>query len=103
MIESLDIVLKEIYNDDKVSILEYMKIRDLADKKMQVLIDKYGKHNSITAFQKSVDITMQLLQESILLLKSKKPCEQEKLIIQEALEAQVKYLQVGWQLVNNLF
>lgn len=52
MVSTLDDLLEEIYSDNRVSVNEYMQIRDFADEKMQVLINRFGKHNSLTAFQK---------------------------------------------------
>lgn len=46
---------------------------------------------------------MQLLQRSIIILKEKRVSDDEKIVIKEALQAQIKCLQIGWELLEELF
>jgi len=100
--KSLENLLKDIYQDDNVSISEYMALRDDADQRMNRVIEEFGSHNSLTAFQKSMDVTMQLLQQSILQTKKASLSDTGAAIVKDALTAQIEYLRAGSLLALNL-
>jgi len=69
--KSLEQLLDDIYKDDNVSFVEYKTLRDDADRRMDAVIKEFGLHNNVTAFQKAIDVAMQLLQTSV--IDAKKP------------------------------
>lgn len=69
--KTLEQMLLEIYQDGSVSVTEYRQLRDNADERMAAVINEFGQHNNITAFQKAMDVAMQLLQLSV--IDAKKP------------------------------
>jgi len=69
--KTLEELINEIYQDGNVSIGEYKALRDDADRRMNAVVQQFGQHNNVTAFQKAVDVAMQLLQTSV--IDAKKP------------------------------
>lgn len=60
-----------IYQDGRITNAEFQMIRDEADNRFDALLECYDKNNSLSAFQKSADVTVQLMQESFFILKKK--------------------------------
>ena len=100
--KSLEELITDIYKDDKVSVPEYRTLRDDADRRMAAVIKEFGLHNNITAFQKSIDVAMQLLQTSVIDAKKAKLTDTGEAIVKDALTAQVEYLRAGSQLALHL-
>lgn len=100
--KSLEELITDIYKDDNVSVPEYRALRDDADRRMAAVIKEFGLHNNITAFQKSVDVAMQLLQTSVIDAKKAKLTDTGEAIVKDAVTAQVEYLRAGSQLVLRL-
>jgi hypothetical protein len=100
--KSLEALIGEIYADGRVSIAEYMRLRDDADRRMEKVIAEFGMHNSITAFQKSMDVTMQLLQLSILQARKDTLTDTGKAAVRDAVSAQAEYLRAGCALALQL-
>jgi len=94
----LNRILDRIYADNKVSNIEFQALRDKADEKYSVLTKKYQGNNDISAFQKSADVTVQLMQNSFLDIKKseklKKLTEEDKATIREAFKYQIAYMVV---------
>lgn len=61
-----------IYEDNKVSNVELQFIRDVADEKIEALFKRLGENNNLSAFQKSMDVSVQLMQNAFLILKRKR-------------------------------
>jgi hypothetical protein len=100
--KSLEESLKEIYKDDHVSFCEYITLRDDADRRMAAVIQEFGLHNNVTAFQKAMDVAMQLLQTSVRDAKKLKLTATGEAIVKDAVTAQVEYLRAGSHLVLSL-
>ncbi|MGY2270752.1 MULTISPECIES: hypothetical protein [Pseudomonas] len=100
--KSLEELITDIYKDDNVSVTEYRTLRDDADRRMAAVIKEFGLHNNITAFQKSIDVAMQLLQTSVIDAKKAKLTDTGEAIVKDAVTAQVEYLRAGSQLVLRL-
>lgn len=81
-----------IYKDGRVTNAEFQMIRDEADKKFDSLLEQYGKNNSLSAFQKSADVTVQLMQESFFIMKKKAETAEQKEEIKDAFNAQMNYM-----------
>ncbi len=62
----LEELINEIYQDGNVSVVEYRALRDDADRRMDAVVREFGQHNNVTAFQKAMDVAMQLLQSAVL-------------------------------------
>ena len=100
--KTLETLLNEIYQDDNVSFVEYKTLRDEADRRMDAVIREFGLHNNVTAFQKAIDVAMQLLQTSVIDAKKDKLTDTGEAIVKDALTAQVEYLRAGSQLALHL-
>lgn len=100
--KSLEELITDIYKNDKVSVPEYRTLRDDADRRMAAVIKEFGLHNNITAFQKSIDVAMQLLQTSVIDAKKAKLTDTGEAIVKDAVTAQVEYLRAGSQLALRL-
>ncbi|MDP1293494.1 hypothetical protein Q6296_27085, partial [Klebsiella variicola] len=85
-------MLTDIYKDDRVSFVEYSTLRDDADRRMAAVIKEFGLHNNVTAFQKAMDVAMQLLQTSVIDAKKAELTDTGEAIVKDALTAQVEYL-----------
>ncbi|OBU09724.1 hypothetical protein [Morganella psychrotolerans] len=84
-----------IYKDGHITNTEFQMIRDEADKKFDSLLEQYGKNNSLSAFQKSADVTVQLMQESFFIMKKKTEAAEtaeKKEEIKDAFNAQINYM-----------
>lgn len=100
--KSLEEMINEIYKDGSVSISEYTQLRDNADCRMETLIKEFGKHNNFTAFQKSMDVSMQLLQLAVLDAKKANLTDLGEAIVKDAITSQVEYLRAGSHLALRL-
>ncbi|GLX88766.1 hypothetical protein [Pseudomonas weihenstephanensis] len=100
--KTLEQMLLEIYKDDRVSFTEFKQLRDSADERMDRVIEHFGQHNNMTAFQKSMDVTMQLLQLSVIDAKNGKLSDTGEAIVKDAITAQVQYLRAGSELALRL-
>ncbi|PQZ86652.1 MULTISPECIES: hypothetical protein [Pseudomonas] len=100
--KSLETLITDIYQDDNVSVTEYRTLRDDADRRMAAVVKEFGLHNNVTAFQKAVDVAMQLLQTSVIDAKKAKLTDTGEAIVKDAVTAQVEYLRAGSQLALRL-
>ncbi|MCF5665189.1 hypothetical protein AB6N16_03560 [Pseudomonas marginalis] len=100
--KSLETLITDIYQDDNVSFTEYRALRDDADRRMASVIEEFGLHNNVTAFQKSIDVAMQLLQSSVIDAKKARLTDTGEAIVKDAVTAQVEYLRAGSQLALRL-
>lgn len=100
--KSLETLITDIYQDDNVSFTEYRTLRDDADRRMASVIEEFGLHSNVTAFQKSIDVAMQLLQTSVIDAKKARLTDTGEAIVKDAVTAQVEYLRAGSQLALRL-
>jgi hypothetical protein len=100
--KSLEELINAIYQDDNVSFVEYKALRDNADCRMAAVIKECGLHNNMTAFQKAIDVAMQLLQTAVIDAKKSTLTDTGEAIVKDAVTAQVEYLRAGSQLALRL-
>ena len=100
--KTLEQMLLDIYNDGSVSFTEYQQLRDNADERMEAVIHEFGLHNNITAFQKAMDVAMQLLQLSVIDAKKAKLTDTGEAIVKDAIVAQVEHLRAGSEMALRL-
>ncbi|OIN48882.1 hypothetical protein BLL37_26445 [Pseudomonas azotoformans] len=100
--KSLEELITDIYQDGNVSVTEYRTLRDDADRRMAAVIKEFGLHNNVTAFQKSIDVAMQLLQTSVIDAKKARLTDTGEAIVKDAVTAQVEYLRAGSELALRL-
>jgi hypothetical protein len=85
-------LLANIYEDQSLSNLEFQKLRDEADVKVNVLASQYPQSTNLIEFQKAADETVQLMQTGILGFKKQKLGAPAKAAVQEAYAFQVAYI-----------
>jgi hypothetical protein len=100
--KTLEEMINEIYQDGRVSVVEYRKLRDYADRRMDAVVREFGLHNNLTAFQKAMDVVMQLMQSSIIDAKKAKLTDTGEAIVKDAVVAQIEYLRAGSHLALHL-
>ena len=100
--KTLEEMINEIYQDGRVSVVEYRKLRDDADRRMDAVVREFGLHNNLTAFQKAMDVVMQLMQSSIIDAKKAKLTDTGEAIVKDAVVAQIEYLRAGSHLALHL-
>lgn len=100
--KSLEEMISEMYQDGRVSFVEYKALRDDADRRMDAVVREFGLHNNVTAFQKAMDVAMQLLQLAIIDAKNAKLTDTGEAIVKDAVVAQVEYLRAGRDLALHL-
>jgi len=100
--KSLEELITDIYQDGTVSVTEYRTLRDDADRRMDAVIKEFGLHNNVTAFQKSIDVAMQLLQTTVVDAKKARLTDTGEAIVKDAVTAQVEYLRAGSELALRL-
>jgi hypothetical protein len=100
--KTLEELINEIYQDGNVSVVEYRALRDDADRRMDAVVREFGQHNNVTAFQKAMDVAMQLLQSALLDAKKARLSDTGEAIVKDAVTAQVEYLRAGSQLALRL-
>ena len=96
--KSQEELLAEIFEDNKISFSEYKQIRDEADARFEKLISEFGSNNDVTAFQKSADVTVQLMQNVVLDIKKENISDVGEAIVKDAIKAQINYIQVATKL-----
>lgn len=100
--KTLEELINEIYQDGSVSVVEYGALRDDADRRMDAVVREFGQHNNVTAFQKAMDVAMQLLQSAVLDAKKARLSDTGKAIVKDAVTAQVEYVRAGSQMALRL-
>jgi len=100
--KTLEELINEIYQDGNVSVVEYRALRDDADRRIDAVVGEFGLHNNVTAFQKAMDVAMQLLQSAVLDAKKARLSDTGEAIVKDAVTAQVEYLRAGSQLALRL-
>ena len=100
--KTLEQMLLDIYKDGSVSFTEHKQLRDNADERMEAVIREFGQHNNITAFQKAMDVAMQLLQLSVIDAKKAKLTDTGEAIVKDAIVAQVEHLRAGSEMALRL-
>lgn len=96
--KSQETLLDEILEDNQVNFSEFKAIRDEADARFEKLISEFGSNNDITAFQKSADVTVQLMQNAVIGVKKEKLSDLGEAIVKDAVKAQINYIQLATKL-----
>jgi predicted transcriptional regulator len=100
--KTLEELIRDIYQDDHVTVVEYRTLRDDADRRMDAVVREFGLHNNMTTFQKAMDVAMQLLQSAVIDAKKGKLSDTGEAVVKDAVTAQVRYLQAGSELALRL-
>lgn len=100
--KTLEEMIHETYRDGRVSVVEYKKLRDDADRRMDAVVCEFGLHNNLTALQKAMDVVMQLVQTSVIDAKKARLTDTGEAIVKDAVIAQVEYLRAGAHLALKL-
>ncbi|AJJ63622.1 hypothetical protein [Yersinia aldovae] len=96
-------LLSNIYHDNKINNIEFQKLRDFADGKFDFLLNSYGENNNLSALQKSMDVTVQLMQQSFFDIKKKCKNDEDNKLAKEAFDAQISYMIANYdRLFSNL-
>lgn len=93
----INVLLNNIYRDNKINNLEFQMLRDFADEKFDLLLEAYGENNNLSAFQKSIDVSVQLMQQSYFDIKNRCKDETEKQMAKEAFDAQIAYIIANYE------
>lgn len=89
---TIEKLLAEIYEDSKVSPGEIMKLRSEVERAEQQVLQSEGMEGVTGALCKSFDVTNQLLQENLLLLKKSKYSDTGRALVSSMLEANLALL-----------
>jgi hypothetical protein len=100
--KSLEELVADIHGDGQVTAHEYVRLRDDADRRMDEIVAQFGEYNGLGAFQKSMDVSVRLLQISIVQAKKARLTDSEEALVRDAVTAQVEYLRAGCQLSLSL-
>ncbi|HDV5953707.1 TPA: hypothetical protein RJI64_003362 [Yersinia enterocolitica] len=85
-------LLNEFYCNNRINNEELQILRDFADERFDLLLSELGENNSLSAFQKSTDVTVQLMQQSFFDIKKKCNDQEDKKVIKEAFVAKIVYI-----------
>ncbi|WP_341663038.1 hypothetical protein [Vibrio sp.] len=98
MSKSQEELINAIMEDDTVSFSEFQLAREEADARFEVLTEEFGTNNDISAFQKSADVTVQLMQNAVIDVKKAKLSDLGEAIAKDAIKAQINYIQLATKL-----
>jgi len=93
---SIKAMLEEIYADSRVTPSEVLKFRNKLSILADELIEREGTQGILEAFCKSIDVSIQLMQETLLKIKRGEYGKQSKDDIHHFLEAYIQLLQVNF-------
>ena len=94
MEKSFDLLIQEIYADSRVTPSEVITLRDKIEESADKLRENVGKQGLLDAFCKSIDVSVQLMQEALLNVKKGEYSRDAKDEILHFLEAYIAYLKV---------
>jgi len=90
---TIEKLITEIYKDAKVTPGEIMKLNHEVERAEQQVLESEGLEGVTSALCKSFDVTNQLLQENLLLLRKGKYSEMGHAMVVSMLEANLALLQ----------
>ena len=96
MEKAIQQILEEIYADSKVTPSEVVMFRNKISEIANELIKNEGTQGILEAFCKSIDVSIQLLQETLLKLKRGEYSGKTKEEIHHLLEAYIQLLKVNF-------
>lgn len=88
----LNTLLSLIYDDERLTNVEFQQLRDEADRKVDALKALYPQSADLAGFQKAADDAVQLMQTGILGFKKQKLPPEAKAAVQEGYAYQVAYI-----------
>lgn len=94
MEKSFEILIQEIYADSRVTPSEVLRLREKIEESAIKLRETAGSQGVLDAFCKSIDVSVQLMQEALLKVKKGEYNKTEKEEIFHFLEAYIAYLKV---------
>jgi hypothetical protein len=96
MEKSLERMFEEIYADSKVTPAEVLKFRNKITEIANDLIVLEGNHGILEAFCKSLDVSIQLMQETLLNIKRGEYSAKSNEAILHLLEAYISLMKVNF-------
>ena len=94
MEKSFEVLIQEIYADSRVTPSEVLRLRGKIEESAIKLRESVGTQGLLDAFCKSIDVSVQLMQEALLNIKKGEYTRGEKEEIFHFLEAYIAYLKV---------
>lgn len=94
MEKSFELLIEEIYADSRVTPSEVIALRGKLEESANNLRNSIGKHGVLDAFCKSIDVSVQLMQEALLNVKKGEYNKTAKDEMFHFLEAYIVYLKV---------
>lgn len=92
---TMEKLIEEIYADSKISPGEIIKLRKAVDEAAERVLSQEGQEGVVDALCKSFDVTIQLLQESLLKLKKGEYSDMGRAMILSVIEANVALLEAN--------
>jgi hypothetical protein len=96
MEKSLERMFEEIYADSKVTPGEVLKFRNKITEIANDLIVSEGNHGILEAFCKSLDVSIQLMQETLLNIKRGEYSSKSNEAILHLLEAYISLMKINF-------
>lgn len=93
--KSLEAMLKTIYADKSVNLVEFQALAQEADQRWERVIGALDEASTLVAFQKAMDVACHLLHLSVQELRGEDFSLAEKSIVKDAILSQVEYLRAG--------
>lgn len=95
---SLEKLLKDIYEDNDVSLIEFKKLQTESDRRWEGVIEKFGNDSTLIAFQSAMDVALHLLYLSVDHIKHQAPSDFNEAVVKDAVIAQVETARAGAEL-----
>jgi hypothetical protein len=93
MEKSVEVLIQEIYADSRVTPSEVLRLRAKIEESSEILRKSVGSQGLLDAFCKSIDVSVQLMQETLLSVKRGEYSKHANDIF-HFLEAYIAYLKV---------
>jgi len=94
--EKLTQLLEEIYQDGKVTTEEILKLRQLSERATVDLLAQAGDEGVINALSKSFEVTVQLMQASLLKVRKEKAAPEVKQALANLIEAHIELMRANY-------
>jgi predicted transcriptional regulator len=96
--KSLQALLAEIYDDDHVSMDEFLQLQDDSDRRWDNVVTELGANNTLLSFQKAMDVAMHLLYLGVEHIKEQELTDLGEAIVKDAVTAQVEAIRAASEL-----
>ncbi|MGR3888306.1 hypothetical protein [Pseudomonas sp. 1152_12] len=95
---SLERLLKDIYEDSDVSLIEFKKLQAESDRRWEGVIERFGNDSTLVAFQSAMDVTLHLLYLSVDHIKNLELSDFNEAMVKDAVIAQIETARAGAEL-----